>query len=180
MLLITLLLWMVETTGSKFYSFVTSRARKPIQNLLILIFIFFIFCINYFQGYSGSFIFELELLNLIALSFVMLIPLFLFINSFLFRRNLLKGLSGLIFIIPAFVFTCVLYPAFIMPTGVFHTELVGKHKESKEYVIGVYEYITYGFHDSGHICRAWVRQKKIFPGIIRNKQLIHECYEQVK
>lgn len=120
----------------------------------------------------------MELLNEIVLHLGILIPLLLFLNSFLFRRIWVQCLSGLIFFVPAFIYICIIYPT-ILPDGLFHQKLVRRFNESQGYVISVYEYTTFSFHDNGNICRAWVRQKKVFPGILKHKILIHECLEQV-
>lgn len=160
MKLINLLLRITENIGCKFYNFLVSSRRKPIQNLLTLLLIFLVLHINN-QCYSGCFIFEVELLNEITLHLGILIPSLLFLNSFLFRRIWAQGLSGLIFFVPAFIFDCIIYPT-ILPNGLSHEKLVRRSNEPQGYVISVYEYTTHGFHDNGYICRAWVRQKKCF------------------
>ncbi len=176
MKLIPFLLRMAKNTGRTFYNFIASRERSPIQNILILLFIFLALCINYYHEYSGGFIFEIELLNLVTLHFTMLIPLVLLFNSLLFKKVWLKVLSGIIFIIRDVLITLIFYPNFVVSQNIFHTKLVHRFPESKRYIISVYEYTTYGgFHDNGVICKAKVRQKKVLPGILRNEELLREC-----
>ena len=176
MKLIPFLLRMAKNTGRTFYNFIASRQKSPIQNILILLFIFLAFCINSFHFYSGGFIFEIELLNLVSLHFTMLIPLVLLFNSLLFKKVWLKVLSGIIFIIPAVLITLIFYPNFVVSQNTFHTKLVRRFPKSKDYIISVYEYTRLGgFHDNDDICRAKVRQKKVLPGILRNDELLKEC-----
>ncbi|AFY88100.1 hypothetical protein DSM107010_09910 [Chroococcidiopsis cubana SAG 39.79] len=150
---------------------------NPKQNLLILLFILFVLCINYFQSYNGRFVFEVELLNLIFYNFAFLIPLLLFFNSFLFKDAETKSLSIAVFIVPSTI-TLLLYSYIVLPSILSGSgKLVRRIQESEANIISVYKYTTYGFLDNGHICGAWVRQKRVFPGIIRNQELIHECRE---
>ena len=162
MKLIPFLLRMAKNTGRNFYNFIASRERSPIQNIVILLFIFLASCINYFHQSSGGFIFEIELLNLITLHFTMLIPLVLLFNSLLFKKVWLKVLSGIIFIIPAVLITLIFYPNLVAPRSQFATKLVRRFPESKEYIISVYEYTTHGFHDNGDICRTRYDRKRCY------------------
>ena len=160
----------------KLRRFITQRLRKPTENFLILLGLFFAACINYLQGDSGRFIFEIEILNYAALFFLCLVLFLLVFNSFFFNKIWLKVIGSLFFVILLLI--TILFTLSHFVDGMA-TILVRRFDQpGGRYVVSVYETKYYSFPDYGMgplcICQVHIRQEKVFPGILRNRGTIYK------
>ncbi|TAE73248.1 MAG: hypothetical protein EAZ60_21360 [Oscillatoriales cyanobacterium] len=164
---------------NKLRQFLAQQLRKPTENLLILLAIVLLGCLNYLQGNSGRFIFALEILNDVALVVFWSVLFLLLVNSFFFTKIYLKVIGSLFF---GLLLLMISLFALLEVYGA-NTILVKRlYIPGGRYVVSVYETKYDSFPDYGMgplcICQVYVRQEKILPGILRARGVIHkdDCF----
>lgn len=144
---------------------------RPRENLLAIICILLILSFNWLQGETSRLLFENELFNLSATWLFYFTPVFLFFNSFLFRRNWVKIVSAIVSL--ALCTLIVLVFCFRWVIG-DHPQLIRRSFTSDAQIISIYERFEPGLITPGDnmYCRYRIRQKRIFLGILKNEEKV--------
>ncbi|MDM9583318.1 hypothetical protein [Nostoc sp. GT001] len=157
--------------------FLISRLDRPSDNLVVIIISLIPLILNWDLNWSSKIIFEFDLLNKIIRLYFYITPLLLFINSFLFKENLLKFFS---IIVAGFVGCFILFVFLIQLALGNHINLVERVECPNGKIFSVYENFEPSFLTSDDaICRFELQQDRIFIGVIKNIKEVGEKKCQV-
>ncbi|MGV0105455.1 hypothetical protein NSTCB13_04190 [Nostoc sp. DSM 114160] len=155
--------------------FLISRLDRPSDNLEVIIISLIPLIFNWDLNWSSKIIFEFDLFNKITALYFYITPLLLFINSFLFKEDLLKFFS----IVVTGFFGCFILFVFIVQLALGnHINLVERVKCPNGKIFSVYENFEPSFITSDDaICRFELQQERIFIGVIKNSREVgkKEC-----
>ncbi|MHC5857418.1 hypothetical protein [Nostoc sp.] len=154
-----------------------SRLDRPSDNLVVIIISLIPLIFNWDLNWSSKIIFEFDLFNKITTLYFYITPLLLFINSFLFKEDLLKFFSILV----AGFFGCFILFVFIVQLALGnHINLVERVECPNGKILSVYENFEPSFLTSDDaICRFELQQDRIFIGVIKNSKEVGEKKCQV-
>lgn len=141
-------------------------SKNTMLNIFYLLLLFSI-------GVSGIFSFEIEILNSLSFRVILIIiPLLLFFNTFLFQSKWQKVLNGLIFLPYFIICSFLIYPFSINLSPTF----ICRYTQPEGYIVSVYASPSISFRNSGY-CITRKRQIRIIPGILVNQGLLDssEC-----
>lgn len=154
-----------------------SRLDRPSDNLVVIVISLVPLILNWDRNWSSKIIFEFDLFNKITTLYFYITPLLLFINSFLFKEDLLKLFSFLV----AGFFGCFILFVFIVQLALGnHINLVERVECPNGKIFSVYENFEPSFLTSDDaICRFELQQDRIFLGVIKNSKEVGEKKCQV-
>ncbi|MEH2075543.1 MAG: hypothetical protein V7K57_14295 [Nostoc sp.] len=157
--------------------FFISRLDRPSDNLDAIVISLIPLILNWDLSWSSKIVFEFDLFNKITTLYFYIVPLLLFINSFLFKEDLLKFFSILV----AGFFGCFIFFVFLLQLALGnHINLVERVECQNGKIFSVYENLEPSFITSDDaICRFELQQDKIFIGFIINRKEVGEKECQV-